>query len=303
MPGHDRWLPSLDAPPAADDVLVFCLPYAGGGAAIFRQWAELAPPGMLPLPLRLPGREMRILERPIDTLAAMLDALVGVLRPFTVRPYAIFGHSMGALIGHELTLRILECGLPAPRLLAVSGRQAPHLPNPARWVSTRSASDEQFLEILHDIDAQSREMLANQGLQRLLLPVLRADFNLCEDYRPRPAVRLPIPIIAFAGDGDLSVPVQAVQAWSEHTAMAFNSEVFAGDHFFVRSHAAPICAALARCLLPGSGCTARDADASTHDAHDSARVAGAWSGPLSNANPAAGTASSPYRARRRQWLV
>ncbi|WP_434990359.1 thioesterase II family protein [Xanthomonas melonis] len=246
----NKWMPAL-APVTGSGVRLFCLPYAGGGASIYRQWSRLLSHHVSAVPLRLPGREMRILDAPIDKLDLMLDALVTVLRPYVHQPYALFGHSMGALIAHELTLRLRAEGLALPILLGVSGRQAPHIPNPAGWESVRGMSDTRFRDILMRINAATEAVLANPALYALLLPTLRADFSLCEDYQVRPPRPLPVPIIAFGGTHDPSVALEAVREWARHTTMGFSMNAIEGDHFFINSHAAQMCGAIEQYLVAG----------------------------------------------------
>lgn len=265
----NRWMPAL-GPAAERTVRLFCLPYAGGGASIYRQWARLLSHRVSAVPLRLPGREMRILDAPIDTLDRMLDALVAVLRPHVNQPYAVFGHSMGALIAHELVQRLCAEGIALPVLLGVSGRQAPHIPNPAGWESVRGVSDARFIEILARINAATETVLANPALYELLLPTLRADFNLCEDYQARAPRPLPMPIVAFGGMHDPSVSLQAVADWSRHTTAGFSMNAIDGDHFFINSHAAQVCQALEQFLFERRAVScaglSRDAEAASSNA-------------------------------------
>ncbi|MBB3811697.1 surfactin synthase thioesterase subunit [Xanthomonas arboricola] len=244
----NKWMPAL-APAASGVVRLFCLPYAGGGASIYRQWPRLLSRRVSAVPLRLPGREMRILDAPIDTLSFMLDALVAVLRPHIHQPYALFGHSMGALIAHELTQRLRAEGLALPLLLGVSGRQAPHVPNPAGWESVRGMSDARFSGILTRINAATETVLANPALYELLLPTLRADFSLCEDHQARPPRPLPLPIIAFGGTHDPSVSLDAVGEWARHTTTGFSMNAIDGDHFFINGHATQMCRVIEQYLF------------------------------------------------------
>lgn len=244
--GHGKWLPPFSV--NGEDVQLFCFPYAGGGASIYRDWPTHAR-SFQPVAVRLPGREIRILERPIDRLPEMVETLADVLRPYTAARYAFFGHSMGALIAYELTLRFLDDDVPPPTLLAVSGRQAPHLLNSTEWESTRGVSDARFVEILSGINSQTAQMLSNPALYNLMLPSLRADFRLCEDYCPRQPSQLPVPILAFSGTMDPSVSTDDIREWNRHTNRSFGLEICKGDHFFVNSHAASICSAIGRRLL------------------------------------------------------
>lgn len=107
---------------------LFCFPYAGGGASIFRRFPESLPPGVEVCAVQLPGREDRYVEPAFSRLPAAVAALAGALHAHLQPPFAFFGHSMGALLAFELTrLLAVAPDAPQPDHLFVSGRRAPHL--------------------------------------------------------------------------------------------------------------------------------------------------------------------------------
>jgi medium-chain acyl-[acyl-carrier-protein] hydrolase len=212
---------------------LFCFPYAGGSATIFRPWPDLMLRSVEICAVNIPGRLARLLEEPFTRLAPLVDALAQVITPWTDRPFAFFGHSMGALISFELSRKLRTIGAPLPERLFISGRRAPHLPDPDPYRHTYP--DHQFIEELGRLNGTPPEVIANPELMQLMLPLLRADFSLCETYEYRPEPPLPCPLTAFGGLQDPEVPPESLEAWSQHTTCAFGLRLFPGDHFFLNS--------------------------------------------------------------------
>jgi medium-chain acyl-[acyl-carrier-protein] hydrolase len=203
---------------------LFCFPYAGGGASIYSKWAASLPESVELHCVQLPGRETRIFEPAYRQLAPLIEALAPVLAPQLDRPFAVFGHSMGALIGFELCRHLRRQGQPMPIGLFVSGRQAPH----------RAESDPP-IHALRALNGTPHEVLANAELMEMALPGLRADFELCETYVHTPEPPLNLPILAFGGLFDRDVSREDVDAWREHTTGRFSLSMLPGDHFFIES--------------------------------------------------------------------
>jgi surfactin synthase thioesterase subunit len=214
-------------------VRLICLAGAGSGAAGYVPWARtLADRPVEVCAVRLPGRESRLHEQPFNRVEELIDALAPAVRPLLDRPYAFFGHSMGALIAFELTRTIRERGWPMPSDLFVSGARAPQV-----------ASADEPLHHLPDeafVDAVSARyggipaaVLEHQELLDLVLPALRADLELVECYEHRAAEPLACPIAAFGGLQDLRVTEDALDAWREQTRGAFSRQMFPGDHFYL----------------------------------------------------------------------
>src|SRR5258707_4225829 len=229
-------------------IRLFCFPYAGGSASIFRTWHEYLPQEVEICPVQLPGREGRLLEQPFSHLPALIETLASALTPFLDRPYAFFGHSMGALVSFELVrhLRRLESQA-LPVRLFVSGRRAPHIPDLDPPVS--SLSEAEFIEELRRLKGTPEEILRNEELLRLLLPIILADFNLCETHTYTPDSPLPCPITAFGGLYDTEVTRQMLAAWREQTCSSFKLRFFDGDHFFLHKERKELLAALMQDLF------------------------------------------------------
>lgn len=219
---------------------VFCFPFAGGSSSIYREWPSYLAGRAELFTIELPGRGMRAAEPLATDLDGLVDQLRRELEPFFDVPYVLFGHSMGALLAHELLLRTNFQRVRAPLCLAVSGRQAPDV-RPYH-MGTGSLSDEQFIAMLTELDARTQQLLADEGLRKFMLPVLRADFALCAKWHPKDSPALAFPILAFGGSEDPSVPLPNLERWRKHTSVHFERHVFPGGHFFLSEHGREICA-------------------------------------------------------------
>lgn len=231
-PDTQRWLRRVDPNPQAR-LCCFCLPYAGGNARLFQSWSQHLPASVEVCALELPGHGVRLTEPPLSNMNEMLDAIAHVIQPLCDRPFVLFGHSMGALISFELARYCRRHGLPMPAHLYVSGHRAPQLPDPEPPVHT--LPDAAFREKLTRLQGTAPEVLANDEFMALLLPVLRADFALCENYAYNAEPPLPCPITAFGGSRDPSTQRGRLRAWRSQTQAKFTPHVLPGHHFFIHS--------------------------------------------------------------------
>lgn len=225
-------------------VRLFCLPYAGAGAAAFYGWPEeLAQrTDVEVLPIRLPGRETRLLEPPHLEFAR----LTAGIEPWLDRPYALYGHSVGARLAFDLAQELRRRGWPLPSLLCVSGCPAPQLP--VTTPEDSQLNDDAFLQRVLGIGGMSTAVLENPELRDLVLPALRADFEYVDTYRYRPEPPLHLLLHALGGDRDPEAPVDSVEAWRSQTSVEFRCSVLDGDHFFIHSAAPQVLARLAGSL-------------------------------------------------------
>lgn len=211
---------------------LFCFPFAGGGAATYRSWYERLAPRVEVMPVELPGRASRFQEKPFRQLEPLLESLAAGLAPELDRPFAFFGHSMGALIAFELTRWLRRSGGPLPQRLFVSARRAPQLP-PREDEVYYDLPEADFVAKLRELNGTPEEVLEHPELMNMMIPLLRADFELNETYRYTPAAPFELPITALGGVADLEVPREDLTAWSEHTVGSFQLRMFEGDHFFI----------------------------------------------------------------------
>lgn len=210
---------------------LFCFPYSGASARIYASWSRKLPRWIEVHPVELPGRGWRASE-PLETsMEGLVRRAQQSVLPHARAPFALFGHSLGAVLAYELACILTHQHCLGPSILFASGTAAPSQRNDARYA--RLDSDEQLVAELEQFEGTPREVLANAELMRLLLPVLRADFTVCGgyQYRPRPLLRCPIQVMV--GREDITSEAQRVQAWRTHTSAACDVASFAGGHFFV----------------------------------------------------------------------
>jgi medium-chain acyl-[acyl-carrier-protein] hydrolase len=224
------WLTCYKPNPPAR-VRLFCFPYAGGSAAIFRNWHKHLPEYVEVCPVQLPGRSSHMSGPPFTNLAALIEPLARALRPYLDKPFAFFGHSMGAIISFELARYLRKRFLPRPLHLFVSGRTAPQIPeeDPGDY----DLPEPEFMQRLRNLNGTPREVLDHPELMELMIPLLRADFALIQTYAYSPEPPLNIPITVFGGTEDTEVAQQHLEAWREQTNSSFALRMLSGDHFFL----------------------------------------------------------------------
>jgi medium-chain acyl-[acyl-carrier-protein] hydrolase len=210
---------------------LICIPYAGGSASVFRTWPDYLPGEIEVCAVQLPGRENRLGEPPFTELAPLLTTLAQALRPYLDRPFVLFGHSMGAIISFELTRLLRRQYDIQPEKLLVSGRRAPHMPY--REEPIHQLPTPEFLQQLRQFDGTPAEILENPDLVRMVMPILRADFAICETYEYTPEVPLDCPIAAYGGLRDRWATYDDLFAWQMQTNDAFSLQMLPGNHFFL----------------------------------------------------------------------
>lgn len=214
-------------------IRLFCFPYAGGSNLIFRTWGKALGPSIAVCPAYLPGRERRLTEKPYTFAQSLVEAAAEAIIPHLDLPFAFFGHSMGALISFELARHLRRLDLPSPAHIFLSGRSAPQLG--IREEVTYNLPQKEFAEELRRLNGTPREVLEHQELMELMIPLLRADFEVCQTYRYTQEPALDCPITAFGGLEDYDVNAEMVGAWREQTTRSFRLCMLPGDHFFVNS--------------------------------------------------------------------
>lgn len=214
---------------------LFCLPYAGGSALrVYHGWTRLLPGHLEPWPLELPGRGSRMAETPCTSVDSLVDDLLHTVLPALDGPFALFGHSLGGLLAFELARRLEHVhGLP-PRHLLVSGIEAPG--TPGEGDRDHLLPDEEFRARLHELAGTPKEVIEDDDLMELLIPVLRADFTAADTYRlGSPWLRLSCPLTALGGLDDPEAPPHTLRAWQHRTTGPFRLRLLPGNHFFLHS--------------------------------------------------------------------
>ncbi|NEP09470.1 MAG: thioesterase [Symploca sp. SIO2C1] len=231
------WIKCPQPNPQAN-LRLFCLPYAGGGASIFHLWHRELPSNVELCPIELPGRENRIKEKPIDNLEILTEKLVEVLLQHLDKPFALFGHSMGALIVYELARKLQQKNV-SPAYLFVSGRQAPN--EPEFYPPFYFLPDAEFIERLTKIYPNIPDaVLKEEELMQLFLPVLRADMTLAQTYSSSQVEPLDCPIFALGSLEDEEASYERLVSWREYTRSSFSVQTFPGGHFYLNENRQPL---------------------------------------------------------------
>jgi medium-chain acyl-[acyl-carrier-protein] hydrolase len=230
-PARSDWV-QVSRPRPAPRLRLICLPSAGGGASRYRDWPGQLPDEVEVVSVQLPGRENRFSERPVESMAQLVGPLLVGLAGYLSGPFALFGHSMGALIAFELVRR-MRCSGVAPVHLFASGCRAPDVPS--RSPDWHTLPDREFIATIRDLGGIPPELLAERQFLDAMLPTLRADGTLVETYLFRTQSPLSCPVTAFGGLRDKEVLPEDVRAWSRHTTGPFQVHLLRGDHFFVNS--------------------------------------------------------------------
>lgn len=259
---QSRWLTCFAPQPQAT-VRLFCFPYAGGGARAFQAWAGALAPTLEVWAVQLPGRESRLREPPVTRMDALARGVAAALRPYADKPFALYGHSMGAKLCFEVARQLRREGAPQPAHLSVSGCPAPQLPSDEP--PSYTLPEAEFLNRLRQLNGTPREVLENPELMELLSPVLRADFEAIDTYRFTPEPPLDLPIAAYGGLQDEEATCEQLEAWREHTSAGFVLRMLPGDHFFLHSNQHLFLHTLTRDLLRTPGLYLRRAPAGEAD--------------------------------------
>jgi len=230
---------------------LFCIPYAGGSAIIFRQWYKYLDRHIELIPLELQGRGERIAEPlcgDVDGLVA--DIFERVLPHIQeIGSYSIFGHSMGAMLTYELARKLRQEGLPSPAHLIFSGRGAPDL-KPKREKRYDAMDDEEFERELMLLGGTPPEIFENPEMRTLFLPILRNDFNLAgTDFSDRPIEAFHCDISVLIGQEE-KLTDEHILAWKKHTTGICSIHFFNGGHFFIKSQEVKVVKMINKILTP-----------------------------------------------------
>ncbi len=252
MPSHSSvrpnpWIVCEQSRPLAR-LRLFCFPHAGGGALAFHGWSPCMPADVEVCAVQLPGRENRFHEAALRSWPALVDGLADAVRPQLQLPFALLGHSMGAILAFELAHALQTRWGLVPLHLFVAGRNAPQMPH--EFDRLADLDDEQLIEELRQLNGTPQAVLEDRELMRVLLPLLRADFALCAAYRYVERQPLRCPITAVGGLHDPNTDPERLEAWRDQTTAAFAVRMVPGDHFFLATHRGLVARMIAENLIP-----------------------------------------------------
>lgn len=241
---------------------LICLPHAGGAASAFRSWTAEGSDVEV-LAITLPAREARIGEPAILDVGALTEAIA----QSADRPFALFGHSMGGVLGFEVTRRLRTLGAALPRRLWVAAALPPGERGPL--VGAADLPDPQLIERLGAVGGMPADLLAEPAITALFLPAIRGDLRWLDGYPAPTDEPLPVPIHAIAAAGDPYASPEMMRGWQRHTTAAFQPEVAQGGHFFPHEQAAALCARVVSALVADVASGPRQLDSGFPDASGS----------------------------------
>ncbi|WP_432113028.1 thioesterase II family protein [Streptomyces sp. S1] len=245
------WLRGFEPPPGRGGpppgaVRLFCFPHAGGAASALRPLAQALAGTLDVLVAQYPGRQDRRLEEPLDDIGALADALAAEVAGRIEGPYALFGHSMGAVLAYEVARRLAADREPAA--LVLSARGAPG-PGPGRH--DRLRTDDDIVRAVARLGGTTPEVLRDPELREMVMPALRADYRALGAYAWRPGPPLTVPFTLLVGDRDPVVDVEQVERWGGFTTGGTRLRVFDGGHFFLDAHLAEVSGAIVAACRAG----------------------------------------------------
>lgn len=214
---------------------------------MFRNWPRYLPSEIEVCAIQYAGRGGRLSEPLSEDVVDVMNGVYSDLQPLLKKPFAFFGHSMGALVSYEFARRLQREKQPGPFELFVSGCIAPH----ERLVHdpTYNLPEPEFIAELRRLQGTPAEVLDNPELMQLMMPIVRADFKASQTYKYDPGPPLKCALRAFGGLKDDMVPREKVEAWSEHTSGSFRAQMLPGDHFFLNTSQSLLTRIIAQELL------------------------------------------------------
>ena len=213
-------------------VPVLCFPYAGAGASVYRRCQEIEATGIRICPVQLPGRE-ELSDEPLctDAVTAVQAMLPEILDLAEDGPeVALFGHSLGAILAYETAHQLREIGGPAVTRLFVSGSPGPWT---RRANGATGLTDDEFLERVQELAGYRHPALTHPELRDMLLPILRADVAMHENYRPPSAGSLDAPVTSMRGADDELVSAAEAAEWAEATTGGCRNVELPGGHMYL----------------------------------------------------------------------
>jgi medium-chain acyl-[acyl-carrier-protein] hydrolase len=228
---RDAWV-TFPRPNPYAAIRLFCFTYAGGGTAVFSNWAEFLPLNVEVCPIRLPGRESRLQERPYTRIDEIVPPLVEAILPFLDKPFVFYGHSMGAIVAFETARQLRSLNQPEPKQLLVSGCRAPQVPDSDRPI--HSLPEAEFVAAMSRLNGTPKAVLVDKDILALLMPLLRADFEAIETYKCLPEKPLACSISIVGAEDDPKADCVNMEAWQDQTCGCFSHHVVPGNHFFIR---------------------------------------------------------------------
>lgn len=230
-------------------IKLFCLPYAGGSATIFKKWNQNLNKQIELIPLELAGRGARIQEPFYETVFDSVNDIYNkICDRINDSPYAFYGHSMGSVILYELCHLIMEKGSKEPIHVFVSGRNPPHINMDKEKL--HRLPNENFKERILDLGGTPKTLFDNKELSKIFVPILKADYKMIEEYEYIERNRIfKCGITVFNGKADTDIVYGNLLEWKKYTMSSCRIFEFEGGHFFINNYSKEITDIINQTLL------------------------------------------------------
>lgn len=233
MKEKNKWFLKFKSNPMSK-IRLFCFHHSGGGASTYHRWLDHLSNEIELIAIQLPGRENRFSEPLTNDLNEIIFNISKEFSVYTEKPFIIFGHSLGALIGFEFVKAISQLYSLVPQHMIVSAAKAPHLPLQRKPLS--QLDDISLKEELKLYNGINPIILNDNDLWILFAPIIRNDFSILEAYKNFGLEKILCDILALRGIHDDTVNEKEIRAWSASTTGKFEYLQFSGDHFFLKNH-------------------------------------------------------------------
>ena len=228
------WLPRMTSKNGSR-LRLFCFPYAGGNTYVYRGWDSLLPPTIEVCPVELPGRARRMKEPAVRSLSSLVQSMAPALLPYFDKPFAFYGHSMGALVSFELARELRRSHRLQPVHMFVGSCLPPQSLRRRERV-TYNLPDSMFIEEVRHYNGTPKAVLEySDELMQMTLPLLRADFEACQTYEYSDEPPLACPLTAIGGLQDKGLSRTDLEGWGEQTTSTFTVQMISGDHLFLNT--------------------------------------------------------------------
>ncbi|MFC0003922.1 thioesterase II family protein [Micromonospora siamensis] len=240
-----RWFEPTEIDPDAT-LRLFLFPHAGSGVSIYRDWGGLLPPSIAYQCVQLPGRQQRRAEPAFTEMEPLLDALrETVAAELDERPYAFFGHCMGAQLAYRLAAMLVADGERPPVLVAASGWAPEGFRTPTMEHARLPEAD--LRQWIVDLGSLPADVMHDEELLAMVIPTLRADLAVCATAVDR-GEQVPCPVVSYGGRSDPLMFPGAMASWQDRTVNYLGNSEFPGGHFYIEEHALTVTSDLVRHL-------------------------------------------------------
>ncbi len=212
---------------------LFVLPHAGGNKYAYKPFADVAPSHVNVILLEYPGRGERLQQATVSDAVSLARLMVSEIRHYLHTPYAVYGHSMGTLIGLLMLREIQQLALPRPKFVFFTGSEGPATRKHEKI--RYKLPDPELIEELRSLGGVSQEVLNEPQILEFFLPIIRADFQVIETYEYVPARPMDIPFSIAIGTQE-NVTVEEARSWQKETRRPVEVMQFHGQHFFIFDH-------------------------------------------------------------------